>query len=448
MTNWKRVVGVGAVGIGVGASWWRLLPEDERAGVRRGVVLWTQLGPVVARYRLEALRHAVFATDAAQRQTDYARLDERHADDVLATLQRLRGFYVKAGQFVAQRSDVVSAPYVQRLRSLEDAVPPLLDGDGARAAVRAGLGLAPPAFDAVFAAFDAAPLGSASIGQVHRAVLRRDGKHVAVKILSPGAERLFAADFATARAFCAFFSPEQLVMFDEIEAQFVNEFDYRVEASNLNKMHKNMTPHFGSLIVVPRAYPEFCSRTVLTMDYLDGIKLVDGVRNVAREWCERNGTSLETYEFEMREKYLREGLPPAYTGPSATAIDLYTAFVRLSDATINFPFFLYNSTLACFLPPSLLQKVAFSYRKSFIPLNSARIMDTLLKVHGHQVLIDGFLNGDPHPGNFLLLNDGRIGLLDMGQIKVLDYQQRLFIARLYKALADGDREGLKTLCVD
>ena len=68
-----------------------------------------------------------------------------------------------------------------------------------------------------------------------------------------------------------------------------------------------------------------------------------------------------------------------------------------------------------------------------------RLVDTLFRVHAHQLFDDGFFQGDPHPGNILLLDDGRVGLIDWGQVKELGVAERLQFARLVVALADRDR---------
>jgi len=73
-----------------------------------------------------------------------------------------------------------------------------------------------------------------------------------------------------------------------------------------------------------------------------------------------------------------------------------------------------------------------------MPLDTPRLLDTLFEVHGLQLFRDGFFNGDPHPGNIMLLDDGRLGLIDWGQVKTLGLAERLRLARLIVALAARD----------
>jgi len=67
-------------------------------------------------------------------------------------------------------------------------------------------------------------------------------------------------------------------------------------------------------------------------------------------------------------------------------------------------------------------------------------MELLHEVHAHQIFINGAFNGDPHPGNFLLMDDGRIGLIDYGQVKHINLKTRLNYAKLILALADDDKD--------
>lgn len=217
------------------------------------------------------------------------------------------------------------------------------------------------------------------------------------------------------------------------------------EAAQLGRVADSMNSKFGDRVRVPIPYMEHCTRDILTMEFLKGPKLIDGVRQFARSYAEKQGTTLEALEREARLKIQTEGLPPPYSGPSAATIEWYRRGLKLRDALLNIPIRLYN---LCLFPVLHLLLPAYFARamglqRSLIPLNTARIMDTLLLVHGHQLFMDGFFNADPHPGNFLLLEEGdRIGMLDYGQVKRLDESERRMLAELFIALANEDPEAV------
>lgn len=119
---------------------------------------------------------------------------------VLERFKDLRGFYIKVAQMMASRNDDLPAIYVERLRTLEDAVPPKLTGPQARDKICRELGL--QRLEDLFEEFVDEPVGSASIGQVHKARLKGTSEPVAIKIKSPGAELLFKTDVKRARQFC------------------------------------------------------------------------------------------------------------------------------------------------------------------------------------------------------------------------------------------------------
>ena len=86
------------------------------------------------------------------------------------------------------------------------------------------------------------------------------------------------------------------------------------------------------------------------------------------------------------------------------------------------------------------------YQKSILPPNIPRIIDTLMRVHGIQMLKYGVFTADPHGGNFLLLPDSRIGLIDYGSTKRLTRNERLATCLLYAALYRRDEEKLFEMC--
>ena len=79
------------------------------------------------------------------------------------------------------------------------------------------------------------------------------------------------------------------------------------------------------------------------------------------------------------------------------------------------------------------------------PINLGEMLTLIVSVHAHQILVDGAFNGDPHPGNIMLLEDGRVGLIDFGQVKIIDENVRLNIGKMILAIENDDREEIVRL---
>jgi len=106
--------------------------------------------------------------------------------------------------------------------------------------------------------------------------------------------------------------------------------------------------------------------------------------------------------------------------------------MRIQDYFYNSLRFMYNISLGLIFRKKI-------YEWSELPLNLAEIIEILHHVHAHEIFIDGAFNGDPHPGNILLLHDGRLGLIDYGQVRRIDLQTRIYYAMLMVALANDDK---------
>lgn len=428
----------GATGVG-GFSFYKLNPDSPYS---RSMKLWTQLGPVIAHYRWLELKQKMSPLDEVASDKAYGELHVKYANHVMEVLRDLRGFYIKVAQVMANRSDMLPDLYIESLRTLEDQVPATFDGPSVRAFICNSLKL--ERLEDAFENFVDKPLGSASIGQVHKAHLK-NGEAVAIKVQAPGAEDLFRHDIGTSKNFCRVFAPEQVAIFDEIEKQFLTEFDYREEAIHLDTVASNMK-QFPN-VVVPRPIMKHCSKEVLTMQFLNGIKLVDGIRANGAEYASMNGKSLRELELEMKRDFDKNGLPPIYSGPSAATLGLYRTAVSLRDKIVNAPIILCNYSLSA-LNWAIGTKYQIPYVKSFIPLNSSFIMNTLLECHGHQLFMNGYFNADSHPGNFLLMDDGHIGLIDYGQVKKLESKERILLAKAVVAIASGEPEKIVQSMLD
>eukprot|EP00037_Helgoeca_nana_P027027 m.307307 g.307307 ORF g.307307 m.307307 type:complete len:567 (+) comp27380_c0_seq1:3594-5294(+) len=411
--------------------------DDFRLKVDRAAQLWTVGGPVAIKYRFVEAKHKWFPP-ASQEASDavWLALDQANSGKILELLKSLKGMYVKYGQISASLTNTFSKVWIDKLRTLEDAVPPQ-PAEVVLETIRQELGCDP---SEVFSEFDSIPLGSASIGQVHRAVLRSTGEEVAVKVQYPDSERLFMSDMSTIRTFFEWVAPEQVIMLSELERSLNNEFDYQVEAENLTTVRQNLGAHFASEAVVPKSYPELSTRRMLVMEMLPGPKLVDGLRKYAEIDAAAKGLTVDELEEQVRAEWDEHGIPTAYDGPSATEIATYNTTVAIKDALVNSAIWAYNGTYGW----TTGNRAA--YVQTTVPPNPPRIMDTIMRVHGEQLLVHGVFNADPHAGNFLLLPDDRIGLIDYGSTKKLTRGERLVTAVLYVALARHDRHMIFDIC--
>jgi ubiquinone biosynthesis protein len=191
-------------------------------------------------------------------------------------LDELGPTFVKFGQLLSTRPDVVPPDIVTELRGLQDDVSPL-GFNQIRDVVEAELGLT---VERAFLEFDVTPLASASIGQVHRAVLP-DGQEVAVKVQRPAAPTQIEADlgllYQAAKLLkervkaLEFVDPRELV--DEFARSIRLELDYGHEARNAEAFHRNFARE--PEVVVPRVIRQYSSARVLTLEFLHGIKVAD-----------------------------------------------------------------------------------------------------------------------------------------------------------------------------
>jgi len=212
------------------------------------------------------------AAGAERRRRRRAERRAAAARRIARLLGELKGPFAKAGQFASLRVDVLAPEAREAFRALQDRVPPLPLADVA-AVIEEDLG-APP--DALFAAFDPAPLGAASVAQVHRARLHGGGE-VAVKVQYPWLERSLAADLAWSRRLLGWLgrgtAPDRERLFAEFAAGLREELDFAHEAVVAGEIAANLAGE--PQVVVPRVHPALSSRRVLTVDWLPVIPIDD-----------------------------------------------------------------------------------------------------------------------------------------------------------------------------
>ena len=208
-------------------------------------------------------RH-VGATEAQQRQ-QAVRLRE--------VLTRLGPAFIKVGQALSTRPDLVPPAYLEELTRLQDQLPPF-DNAIAFRFIEEELG-SPP--DEVYAELTAQPIAAASLGQVYRGRLKT-GEEVAVKVQRPGLAQLIALDTYILRQAAAFamrrfkrIRSDLVAIMDEFGARIFEEMDYTHEGQNAERFAQL----YGQLpdVYVPKIYWQYTGRRVLTMEWITGTKL-------------------------------------------------------------------------------------------------------------------------------------------------------------------------------
>jgi ubiquinone biosynthesis protein len=261
--------------------------------------------------------------------------------------------FIKLGQVLSTRADLIPAELLTELVGLQDSAPALSEAE-VRAQIERGLGHSP---EELFASIEVAPLASASIAQVHRA-RTKSGEEVVIKVQRPDIRGQIETDldllYYLARLLesvveeVGLYTPSAIVQ--EFDKAIHDELNFENEALNIAAFAEKYRdrPQW----VIPKVFGELSSRTVLTMSYIEGVKITQ-----VQDPLQRKALAKQTVE-------------------------------------------------ACFM----------------------------------QLFQDGLFHGDPHPGNLLVLSDGRMGMLDFGLVGRLTpaMKQSLVVLTLAIALRDAD----------
>jgi ubiquinone biosynthesis protein len=327
---------------------------------RVAAVAWT-LAQVASSYRWHAIGSA-FAP-AARAGERLAALHLRNARRFTAASVRHGGAFLKVGQLLSTRLDLLPSAWATELARLQDAVP-AAPWPEVRAILETDLG---GPLEATFEDFDPEPIAAASIAQVHRA-RTHDGREVAVKVQRPGIEAALALDL---ECLALFLESMRSLLPDadyetigaEIRSSIGAETDFSREADTMERLADFFAGH--PRVVVPRPVRALCGARVLTSGFEKGQRIT-------------------------------------------VALDAWRTARDAGDAAAG-----------------------------------ARLDETLgtvLEAYARQVLEAGLFQADPHPGNLLVRDDGRLVLLDFGCARVLDLAARRRYASLLVAFVAGDAD--------
>ncbi len=225
-----------------------------------------------------------------------ADLPEQLADD----LEAMGPTFVKVGQVLSSRPDLMPEAYLKALSRLQDDVKPFPYAEVERI-VQEELQVR---ISKAFSRFDPEPIAAASLGQVHAAALR-DGTEVVVKVQRPGVEKQVADDFEVIGSIAQFLDAHTEVgrrhrfaaMVEELRLSILRELNYEREAQNLESVGRNLESF--DRIRIPQPVRDYCTRHVLTMEHVSGTKITS-LSPVVR--LELDGAGLAEQLFEAYHK--------------------------------------------------------------------------------------------------------------------------------------------------
>lgn len=293
--------------------------------------------------------------------------------------------------------------------------------------------------------------------------------------------------------------------YDEFSRQFLSELDYQTEKNNLQTIYNSSldthAPYQKRNVVVPKVYDQYCTNKIITMSYLPGPKIEEeakrqlaqlgipisksgGLASIIKD-AAKDASNLQERNEEPGElvKRVSQRLDPRGTGKLERRISQQQQQhpvtqwkISLSQwfgnkVGINFVFSMLRLTQrisywyqACtvslvqkapFQLPSSWEKWANDHKMAYAQASrlapTKEWVDALLDVHGHQIFVLGLFNGDPHPGNILViedessivgeknrLKDTKLGLIDFGQCKRLNPNEQVRIAKLILSIANNE----------
>jgi len=409
-----------------------------RQVVTRAGRFWWKVGPIIAHYKftqswVEIRRKETrYSSGLTRQRVDeiYDELHDKYATEGLDVILEMRGLFIKIGQVLSSRPDFIPKQFIDSFGSLQDDVPPWNSKEIKQLVVDSltlhhGL----DEFEDIFCDFEDDPVGSASIGQVHRATLAADfykrlnkkskydykgGRKVAIKVMHLDAQDRFKNDLEIFRWLCKVALPGWSPIIKEFENQILTEFNYMNEAENLRSVRENMLASpYRKKVVIPSPLIEYSTPNVLIMEYLDGVKLAQAAEDELAVIL--NGDKkLAKLLFDEKRTALFSGALP-----ESPVEEMKSLLPKIR----HFPF---HQRAVAVINLALFQR------------RQRKAVELLLDAHGHQILVNGQFNGDCHPGNVLSLSSGRLGLIDYGQCKILRDDDRIALSRIIYLLGSPD----------
>ncbi len=391
---------------------------------------------------------------------------ETSAPKLVDLILQLGGIYIKIGQVMSTIGQgLLPQQYVDALKPLQNGVPPR-DYDEISHIIEKSTG---KKMKDLFVDFQEKPIGAASVAQVHKATLRpnKNGEEpmpVVIKVQYPEVAELFDADLSNLEVATKLFAPENMEVTKALRKRHENELDFRKEAQNLRECTRDMQ-QYGvepTLVRIPRVVDEICTQHVLAMEYLEGVSLSEAIQDeqdrLAKALGRKDGDELKSMlASKMREHFENGGGAGSggmrmlgdkqmklmnVLGPAATAVLRTYASMRDGMENTAIALLKFGSKLRGGLGQTrnevgLIEDLAPKKKK--VNVNLGRVLKTLVHVHGIQMILSGTYNADPHPGNVMILPDGRLGLLDYGMVGRLSSKDRVNVAETIVALSDKDK---------
>lgn len=195
---------------------------------------------------------------------------------LLNSFIELESTFIKIGQFLSSRGDILPKEYIEELSKLQDSLPPM-SYDGVKEIVERELR---KPLNCVFKTFEEEPIASASIGQVHKAELI-SGLEVVVKIQRPNLNELFYEDLAVLRCIATFLERytkigkgrEWVKIVDEVGRTLFEEIDFIQEGKNADHLRRNLK--YEERVYIPKIFWQYTTRKLITIEFAPGIKITD-----------------------------------------------------------------------------------------------------------------------------------------------------------------------------